>query len=77
MWWLVQVLLTGIAVFFTAFGISLLIASYRLNDPYSFIMTFFAASLMILISGVMILGFVLRMWRSRSATPARWEDGSE
>lgn len=56
-------LLTGIACFFVYFGISLLVASYRLKDPFSFIMTFFAANLMILISVVMVLGFVIRMRR--------------
>jgi nitrogen fixation/metabolism regulation signal transduction histidine kinase len=62
-WWLRQLLLTGIASFFVCFGISVLISAYRLNDPFSFIMTFFAANLMILISLVMVIGFVLRMWR--------------
>ncbi|MCB2145715.1 MAG: hypothetical protein KQI81_04520 [Deltaproteobacteria bacterium] len=62
-WWFGQLLLTGIACFFVFFGISLLAASYRLGDPFSFIMTFFAASLIILISGVMVLGFVVRMRR--------------
>ncbi len=66
-WWLGQLLLTGIACFFTCFGISLLVSSYRLGDPFSFIMTFFAASLMILISLVMVIGFVLRMWRVTQA----------
>jgi len=62
-WWLGQLLLTGIACFFVFFGISLLAASYRLGDPFSFIMTFFAACLIILISAVMVLGFVVRMRR--------------
>lgn len=56
-------MLTGIACFFVFFGISLLAASYRLGNPFSFIMTFFAASLIILISIVMVLGFVFRMRR--------------
>jgi magnesium-transporting ATPase (P-type) len=71
-WWLGQVLLTGIACFFACFGVSLLVASYELGDPFSFIMTFFAASLMTLISLVMVLGFVLRMRRV-----ARADDSSE
>lgn len=62
-WWLGQLMLTGIACFFVFFGISLLAASYRLGDPFSFIMTFFAASLIILISIVMVIGFVFRMRR--------------
>jgi hypothetical protein len=64
-WWLGQLLLTGLACFFLFFGVSLLAASYRLGDPFSFIMTFFAASLIILISAVMVMGFVMRMWRMR------------
>lgn len=56
-------LFTGMACFFVFFGVSLLVGSYGLGDPFSFIMTFFAASLIILISAVMVLGFVLRMWR--------------
>jgi Kef-type K+ transport system membrane component KefB len=64
-WWFGQLLLTGIASFFVIFGISLLMASYRLGDPFSFIMTFFAASLIILISVVMVLGFVMRMRRMK------------
>lgn len=62
-WWVSQLLLTAIAGFFLFFGISLLAAAYRLGDPYSFIMTFFAASLIILISLTMVIGFILRMWR--------------
>lgn len=63
LWWLRQVLLTGIACFFVCFGISVLAASYRLGNPFSFIMTFFGASLMILISVVMVMGFVIRIRR--------------
>jgi uncharacterized membrane protein len=62
-WWFGQLLMTITACFFVFFGISLLIASYRLGDPFSFIMTFFAASLIILISAVMVMGFVSRMRR--------------
>jgi hypothetical protein len=46
---------------FLAFGIHLLAASYRLNDPFSFVMTFFASNLMILISAVGVIAFVIRM----------------
>jgi len=77
-WWLGQVLLTGIACFFACFGGSLLVASYGLGDPFSFIMTFFAASLMTLISLVMVMGFVLRMLRAaRAVSPAGEEEGKE
>ena len=60
LWWIGQIILIAGACFFVFFGISLLIAAYQLKDPYSFIMTFFAASLIILISAVMVAGFVVR-----------------
>ncbi|MCF8143030.1 MAG: hypothetical protein K9N21_03825 [Deltaproteobacteria bacterium] len=62
-WWLRQALLILAGCFFLAFGIHILIAAYKLNDPYSFVMAFFASNLIILISATLILGFVLRMIR--------------
>ena len=49
-WWIFQVLMTLVSGFFLLFGIDLIIGSYSLKDPFSFIMTFFAASFIILIS---------------------------
>ncbi len=60
-WWVRQVILILLGCFFTAFGILLLISAYGMEDPYSFMMAFFAANLMILISATLVLGFVLRM----------------
>ena len=68
LWWLKQTLLTGLACFFVYFGFSMLVGAYRLKDPYSFIMTFFGASLMILISVVMVMGFLAQMVRMRRAS---------
>ena len=48
-------------MFFLLFGIYILIAAYHLKNPYAFIMTFFASNLIILISAVLVLGFILRM----------------
>jgi hypothetical protein len=62
-WWVRQALLTLAACFFLVFGIHVLISAYTLKDPYSFIMTFFASNLIILISATLLLGFVLRMIR--------------
>lgn len=62
-WWVRQALLTLAACFFLLFGIHVLISAYTLKDPYSFIMTFFASNLIILISATLLLGFVLRMIR--------------
>ena len=52
-----------ISTFFLIFGIDLLIASYSLNDPFSFIMTFFAASFVILISLTLMISFIIKMFR--------------
>jgi len=63
-WWIRQVSLVLVGCFFLLFGIHVLIAAYQLKDPYSFIMTFFASNLIILISATLILGFVIRMIRA-------------
>ncbi|MDY7037778.1 MAG: hypothetical protein SV375_16645 [Thermodesulfobacteriota bacterium] len=60
-WWIRQIILTLTGCFFLLFGVHLLIAAYRLNNPFWFIMTFFASNLIILISGALVVGFVIRM----------------
>lgn len=47
--------------FFLAFGVSVLIGSYRLTDPFSFVLAFFASNLIILISAAIVVGMVLRL----------------
>jgi uncharacterized membrane protein len=56
-----QVLLIAVGCFFLLFGIHLLIAAYGLNNPFWFIMTFFASNLIILISVALIIGFIIRL----------------
>jgi len=58
-----QTALTILSIFFTLFGIDLLMGSYSLKDPFNFIMTFFAASLIILISTTLTAGFIIKMVR--------------
>jgi hypothetical protein len=60
-WWVRQIILISISAFFLYFGIRLLISAYELNDPFTFLMTFFASNFIILISGTLIIGFVYRM----------------
>lgn len=60
-WWIRNAGLTLGGLFFLMFGIQLLVAAYHLNNPSYFILTFFASNLIILISAVLILGFILRM----------------
>ena len=44
-----------LSLLFLVLGIETLIASYRLNNPLNFIMAFFSASLIILVSIVGVL----------------------
>ena len=64
-WWVRQTILFLIGCFFLAFGVLMLVSAYKLENPYSFIMAFFASNLMILISATLALGFVLRMVKAR------------
>ena len=61
LWWIYQIILAMAACFFLVFGIQMLIASYSLNDPFTFIMTFFSSSLVILISGTLLFTFIYKM----------------
>ena len=68
-WWIRQIVLISLGSFFLYYGIELLISSYGLNDPYTFIMTFFASNFIILISATLIFCFAYRMiavYRRRS-----------
>ena len=60
-WWIWQIILISVGAFFLYFGIRLLISAYELNDPFTFLMTFFASNFIILISGTLIIGFAYRM----------------
>jgi hypothetical protein len=52
-------------VFFLLFGIYLLVLSYHLTDPLSFMMTFFASNLVILISAALLLGLLLKFRKKK------------
>ncbi len=60
-WWSCQAGLIMFAGFFLVFGIQLCIEAYRLENPYFFILTFFSSNLIILISGVILIGLLLRI----------------
>ncbi|MBU1341987.1 MAG: hypothetical protein KKE44_01955 [Proteobacteria bacterium] len=62
-WWLLQVIMTLVSAFFLLFGFDMIMGSYSLNDPFSFIMTFFAASFVILISLTLMISFPIKMIR--------------
>ena len=60
-WWVRQIILVAIAGFYLVFGIQLLISAYQLNDPTSFIFTFYASNFMILFSAALLVGFIYRL----------------
>jgi TRAP-type C4-dicarboxylate transport system permease small subunit len=59
-----HIFLIIVSCFFLLFGVHVLIAAYQLTDPFSFVMTFFASNLIILISAALTLGFAVRLFRS-------------
>ena len=61
LWWVRQSLLIIACGLILLFGIHLLISAYHLNNPFWFIMTFFASNLVILISAALLVGLVIRM----------------
>lgn len=60
-WWLRQIVLISVGAFFLYYGIRLLISAYQLEDPFTFLMTFFASNFIILISAALMIGFAYRM----------------
>jgi hypothetical protein len=65
-WWIRQIFLVLVGCFFVLFGVHILILSYQLKDPFSFVMTFFSSNLIILISATLVIGFVIRMKKAYS-----------
>lgn len=61
LWWIWQIVLILLALFFLILGIQVLLYAYRLEDPFNFIISFFSSNLMILISLVLIAGFIYRI----------------
>ncbi|MFN3534444.1 MAG: hypothetical protein ACK4WB_03545 [Desulfatiglandales bacterium] len=58
-----SILLALVSVFFALYGVSLLISSYGIKDPFGFIMTFFSSNLIILISLVPLAGLLFRLYK--------------
>ncbi|MDM8517786.1 hypothetical protein QUF76_16445 [Desulfobacterales bacterium HSG16] len=59
-WLIKQILFILAGFYFLYFGITVLIASYSLKDPFSFITAFFSSNLIILISITIIYGIIHR-----------------
>jgi Kef-type K+ transport system membrane component KefB len=73
MFQLKMIILILACLFFMAVGINLLISAYRLNNPFTFVIVFFASNLMILISAALCLGFALRLKHSLTDKPSEKE----
>jgi len=61
LWWVKQIAFISIGGFYLYFGVHLLIAAYQMNNPFSFVLTFFASNFIILISGALLVGFIYRI----------------
>ena len=61
LWWVKQIAFVSIGGFYLYFGVHLLIAAYQMNNPFSFVLTFFASNFIILISGALLVGFIYRI----------------
>lgn len=53
------------SLLFLFWGIHVLLGAYRQNDPFAFMIIFFAANFIILISTTLLIGFAVRLWRER------------
>ena len=60
-WWTLSTASAMLSIFFLFLGIDLCWASFQLNHPQQFILTFFASNLIILISLVILAGVIVRM----------------
>ncbi|MBI5063790.1 MAG: hypothetical protein HZB87_10125 [Desulfatitalea sp.] len=66
--------LMTMAVLFMLLGIHVLVGAYRLNDPFSFMLTFFASNFIILISATLLIGFTIRLWRHRNGNTGKTKE---
>ncbi len=60
----------GICLFFLLFGVQTLVTAFSLNDPFSFVLTFFASNFIILISAALMIGFTFRQMHHRKVQRA-------
>jgi fucose 4-O-acetylase-like acetyltransferase len=60
-WWTMSTASAVLSIFFLFLGIDLCRASFKLDHPHQFILTFFSSNLIILISGVILAGVIVRM----------------
>lgn len=67
-WWASHILVLFISTGFLILGVNMLRRAYGMHYPLNFLIAFFGSSMMILISGSLVVGFVIRIvhrWRGR------------
>jgi hypothetical protein len=60
-WWAFHILVLLICAGFLILGINMLRGAYGMQYPLNFFIAFFGSSMMILISGALVVGFVIKM----------------
>lgn len=76
LWWLKNIAIAVFSVVFLLFGIDSLIAAYRLNNVFEFIMYFFSSNMIILVSivGIIYPAFQIRTFLKQPDTHKDHED---
>jgi len=61
-WWFKIIAIGLVSLFFLVYGIETLVGAYSLKSPMDFVMFFFSASFMILVSGVGLIFSFFRIY---------------
>lgn len=65
MWRVKNIIICLLSAFVLFFGIQLLIAAWKLKNPYEFFIYFISSSTIILISATVFFVFIYQMFRGR------------
>ena len=76
-WWAFRISVIAVSLFFIFFGVNLLIASYRLESPHYFVLTFFASNFIILFSGAILVGFCIQVFVRLRGKPDSSDESDE
>jgi hypothetical protein len=72
-WWIRMALIALISLFFIIYGIETMMGAYGLKNPMEFVMFFFSASFMILVSGVGLIFSSFKIY-GRFKRPSKNDD---
>jgi predicted RND superfamily exporter protein len=60
--WIKNIAVLALSLFFLVYGINIMFGAFKLNNPLEFVMSFFSASLLILVCLVGIVYFIFRFF---------------